>query len=299
VVHSAPSLPTLPVQKAEHLRKVVERLDLSACARQAADAAPDGRTRAGHLVRTLERQVIPRMVQAHRATAGAEPAPTTEDLKQFVAVLMAGEEAGVQAVVQRLREQGLSVESIYLRLLAPAACALGTLWDQDICDFPAVTVGAGRLQRLLRELSPDFEAEGPEWPAHPGPARRVLLVQPPQEQHSFGLSMVATFFRREGWLVDGGVGASHPDPALRAQADWFDVVGYSCGSQARLGWMRDSIASLRLISRNPAVLVLVGGPLFVHQPESVQWVGADACAAEAGRAPQLAASLLAALGTPA
>ena len=286
----------MPQQQASHLRTSVDRLDPPACFGGPADVVPDGRVRAGHLVRTLERQVIPRLVQARRNSAVGEPAPTAADLKQFVEVLMAGDEAGVQAVVQRLREQGLSVESIYLQLLAPAACALGTLWDQDHCDFPAVTVGAGRLQRLLRELSPDFEAEGAEWLAHPGPTRRVLLVQPPQEQHSFGLSMVATFFRREGWLVEGGVGATHPDPALRAQADWFDVVGYSCGSQSRLGWLRESIAALRLTSRNPTVLVLVGGPLFVMQPDCVQWVGADACAAEAGRAPQLAASLLAALG---
>lgn len=289
----------MPHQPSKHLRNTVERLNPSGSPSQPAAVVPDGRTRAGHLVRTLERQVIPRLVQARRISAGGEPAPTAEDVQRFVEVLMAGDEAGVLTAVQRLRAQGQSVESIYLQLLAPAACALGTLWDQDLCDFPAVTVGAGRLQRLLRELSPDFEAEGAEWPTHPGPTRRVLLVQPPQEQHSFGLSMVATFFRREGWQVEGGVGATHPDPALRAQADWFDVVGYSCGSQSRMGWLRDSIASLRLISRNPAVVVLVGGPLFAHQPDGVEWVGADACAAEAGRAPQLAASLLATLNTPA
>ena len=276
------------------LRSVVERLDASVSEGAAPLGMPEGRVRAGHLVRTLEHQVIPRVVQAHRGPAGAELIPAEGDLRQFVAHLMTGDEAGVQADVQRLRGQGVSVESLYLHLLAPAACMLGSLWDQDLCDFPAVTVGTGRLQRLLRELSPDFEGEATPRQPPTGPVRRILLVQPPQEQHSFGLSMVASFFRREGWLVDGGVGTTSPEPALRAQADWFDVVGYSCGSQSRVAWMRDSITSLRLMSRNPGVVVMVGGPVFQQQPEWVQWVGADVCAAEAHLAPMLAGGLLAA-----
>lgn len=257
----------------------------------------DGHVRAGQLVRTLERQVIPQMVRAHRGQVGAEPLPGPEDLDRFVAQLLAGDEAGMQQRLASLRQQGVTVESLYLHLLAPAARALGGMWDQDLCDFPGVTVGTGRLQRLLRELSPDFEGEAP-MPAHSGePLRRILLAQPPHEQHSFGLSMVANFFRREGWLVDGGVGSGLPDPALRAQAEWFDVVGYSCGSQSRLPWVRDAIVLLRASSRNPQVVVMVGGPAFIQHPEWARAIGADLCVTEAQQAPMLAAGLVAARAT--
>lgn len=264
----------------------------------AAAAQPDAHALAGPLERAIKAAVIPRLVQARRP---AEPAGRplsadvqVADLQAFVGRLLEGDEAGVQAVVHRLRRQGLSVESLYLELLAPAACALGSLWDHDLCDFPGVTVGVGRLQRMLRELSPDFDGEL-SW-AVPGPrqGRRVLLAQPPHEQHSLGLSMVAAFFRRDGWLVEGGVGTSALDPAQRAQAEWLDVVGFSSGSHTRLAWLREKIAAVRLVSRNPDVVVLVGGPLFVVQPEWVRLVGADGCAADARRVPRLAAELVAA-----
>jgi MerR family transcriptional regulator, light-induced transcriptional regulator len=51
---------------------------------------------------------------------------------------------------------------------------------------------------------------------------------------------------------------------------------------------------VRKVSRNRAVVVLVGGPLFVLQPALARAVGADASGQEGGQAPQLAEELLSA-----
>lgn len=195
--------------------------------------------------------------------------------------------------VAQLRRSGVSVSDIYLHLLAPAARTLGALWDQDLCDFPSVTVGLGRLQRLLRELSEGFEAEAPALGATAG-EWRLLLAQSPREQHSFGLSMVAAYFRRAGWAVEGGVGVGGGealDPVLRAQTEWFHAVGFSIGSLVHLPWLQDQVKALRLLSRNPQVVVLVGGPLFLTQPDWKQLVDADACITDASQAPSVAAAL--------
>jgi methanogenic corrinoid protein MtbC1 len=250
-----------------------------------------GTAQVGRLVRTIEQELIPRLAQALRpsdlvAATAAEPL-TVADVQAFSARLIDGNDVAVAESIERLRRRGIAVEALYVDLFAPAARHLGGLWDADWCDFTTVTAGLGRLQRLVRDLSPLFSTEI-QYPTH---GRRVLLAQPPQEQHSFGLSMVAEFFRREGWLVEGGVGAAARDPVARVRAEWFDVVGFSVGSVGQLEWLREKIAALRPVSRNAAVVVLVGGPLLTTEPAWADRLGADGAPRDAREAPALAAHL--------
>jgi MerR family transcriptional regulator, light-induced transcriptional regulator len=248
--------------------------------------------RLARLARTIEADVIPRLVQAHRPAAAAPKltlVPTTSiDVDGFVRQIIDNTDAQVANAVARLRESGLSVESLYLEVLAPTARRLGEMWEDDTADFSTVTIALGRLQRLLRELSPAFGTEI----EHPTHGRRALFVQPRDEQHSFGLSMVAEFFRRDGWDVIGGVGGAVASPAVLVRDEWVDVVGFSVGSDGRLPWLRDTISAVRAASRNPGLVVLVGGPPFVAQPELTADTGADGTARNGKEAPQVAERLM-------
>jgi methanogenic corrinoid protein MtbC1 len=248
------------------------------------------------LARTLEAEVIPRLVKAHRQPAQAERGATVHgvrlssaEIEAFAQLVMDDDDAKVVRAVAAMRRKGLSVESLFVDVFAPAARHLGALWDEDRCDFSAVTVGLGRLQRLLRELSPAFGSEV----EHPAQGRRILFTQPDEEQHSFGLSMVAEFFRRDGWDVCGGVAGSRVDAATAVAADWFDVVGFSVGSETRLAWLVKRIAQVRKASRNRRVVVLVGGPIFTLHPQWSDRTGADAVVAQGEHGPRIADSLLA------
>jgi MerR family transcriptional regulator, light-induced transcriptional regulator len=249
----------------------------------------DAKSRLSKLAQALESDVIPRLVGAHgkepRAAVHLEP----REIEGFVALLRNGTDAELAAAVAATHRRGLSVESIFLELFAPAARHLGELWVADRCDFSTVTISLGRLQRLLREWSPAFGTEV----EHPANGRRILLAQHSEEQHSFGLSMVAEFFRRAGWEVLGGVGGAVPDPSAQVSREWFDAVGFSIGSETRIDWLKERIAQVRKVTRNRSVVVLVGGPLFVLQPAWAQSVGADASGHDGGQAPKLAEDLLA------
>lgn len=248
----------------------------------------DSKHRLSHLARTLEVEIIPRLVGAHREAPNAVPAVPGADVERFVDLLLRGSDAEVDATLQAWQRRGLGVEALFVGLLAPAARYLGVLWETDRCDFSSVTICLGRLQRLLREWSPQFGREV----SHPPNGRRILLAQHPAEQHSFGLSMVAEFFRRDGWEVLGGVGGSVPDPSARVANDWFDAVGFSIGSETRLDWLRERIAQVRLSSRNRAVVVLVGGPLQLLRPDLARQVAADCGSPDGAQAPKLAGDLL-------
>lgn len=261
-------------------------------AQTAAGEASVAQNRITRLVQTLESDIIPRLVRAHRADDGpaaAVPATVWPDLGDFARHCYAADEGTMHAAVHALRQAGCPVERLYLDLLAPAARELGRLWEEDLCDFTDVTVGVGRLQQLLRELSPSFGAEID----HPADGRRILLVPAPGEQHTLGVSKVSEFFWRAGWDVVGGVGGSGLDPVKAVQTEWFDILGLSAGHHARVDWLRDCIASARQLSRNRGLGVLVGGPLFIVQPEYISQVGCDAAVTEGQRGPECAEALLA------
>ena len=256
------------------------------------DQGISGREAAKHrlarLARTIESDVIPRLVQAHRpGAANPQPGsavPLQADVDGFLKQIVLGSEAETLGLIDGLRERGVSVESLYLDLFGPIARRLGEMWDDDACDFSTVTVALGRLQRLLRELSPAFGTEI----EHPANGRRALFVQPRDEQHSFGLSMVAEFFRRDGWDVIGGVGGAVASPVAMVRDEWVDIIGFSVGSDARLPWLRETIAAVRAASRNTALGVLVGGPPFAASPELALEVGADGTARNGKEAPLVA-----------
>jgi methanogenic corrinoid protein MtbC1 len=251
------------------------------------------RDRLGRLARAIEHEVIPKLVQLHRAPVLESPSfvhgPDAAGIDDFVARVLSGSEEGVAEAVDGWRARGLSVERIYLELLTPAARRLGQMWEDDTADFAMVTVGLGRLQRLLRELSPAFGSEV----EHPPQGRRVLLSQPQDEQHGFGLSMVAEFFRRAGWEIRGGPSVAGLDPVAAVQREWFDVIGFSIGAERRIDWVTARIAAVRRASRNSSILVLVGGPIFVLHPEWGSKVGADAVPVDGAAAPRVAETMLA------
>jgi methanogenic corrinoid protein MtbC1 len=255
----------------------------------------EAKGRLAHLARAIETDVIPRLIQAHRqpgeaanAAALRAPAPSAGEVAAFVALIIGDGEADIQAAVDAHRRDGLSVEALYLDLFAPAAHLLGEMWSDDRCDFSTVTIALGRLQRLLRELSPCFGTEV----EHPANGRRAMFAQPAEEQHSFGLSMVAEFFRREGWDVFGVIGGASDDPAARVRREWADLVGFSIGSELRLDWLRVRITEVRRLSRNPGVVIMVGGPIFALNPGWVASVGADGTAHDARDAARVAGRLL-------
>jgi len=252
--------------------------------------------RAACLARTLEHEIIPRLVEAHRADVAVEASNDAlsgsishGDVERFTSSLVHGDEPALAATIAQWRGRGLGVEQVLIDLLAPAARHLGHLWCEDLCYFTDVTIGLGRLQRMMRELSPAFGTEV----AHPPNGRRVLLVRAPGEQHSFGLSMVAEFFRRAGWEVMSAGEGEDTDPVTAVRREWFDAVGFSAGSEARLDWLPACIAAVRRASCHREVAVLVGGPVFTLRPHLARQVGADATASDGSEAPGLAESLLA------
>ncbi len=254
------------------------------------DGAAVGQSRLNRLVRTIEAEIVPRLVLTRRVKldTAAVNVPQSHlpdgvdlvDVKELVRLLLAHEAVVACAFVETVRQRGATLEMVCLDLLAPAAAELGLLWEEDECDFMQVTLALCRLQQVLRELSAEFRCEEPERQ----PQRRILLALCPGEQHTFGISVVSQFLQRAGWDVWQEYPATKAQILELVRQNWFAVVGLSVGSHVRLEQIAAMIRQIRAASRNRAVGVLVGGPMLLANPKLVELVGADGTAPDGPQA---------------
>lgn len=263
------------------------------------DQAEQATARMSWLLRTIEAEIIPRLMLAHQTGPfpialddARPPVLGHDDVVAFATLVLAQQASAAIGQVESLRAQGVALEALYLDLLAPAARYLGELWEADLCDFTQVTLGLWRLQQVMHELSPAFQNEA----TYAVQRRRVLLAPAPGSQHTLGLFMVAEFFRRAGWDVSAESASSAAELVAAVGAEWFDVIGLSMGSELHVGSVAAAIEALRKASRNPAVGVMVGGAVFLAEPGLVAVVGADATALDAPQAVAQAESLVAVRG---
>jgi len=247
------------------------------------------------LVSTIEREIIPRLVLAHRSAVerpqeiAAAGGIAASHVAEFCLLVIRSDLDVLLPYVERMRERGVALERIYLDLLAPVARRLGEMWQADECDFTTVTLGLWRLHQVLHELSPAFRLDHD--PLSEG--RRVLLAATPGEQHTFGLFMVAEFFRRDGWDVVDGPGFSAQELTAAVRHDWFSVAGLSLSREESAGQLAALIRDVRQASRNRGIGIIVGGVVFSSNPDLVAQVGADASAADGRDAVRLAETMLA------
>ena len=264
------------------------------------------------LTRTVEDQVIPQVMAAHRQirpilatrvlakpvlakrvqakpargmTAATSKMPSIGRLADLVDLALTGTQEGTAAYLLALRQQGVPVENLLLGLVTQAARSLGEMWEDDTCSFSDVTLGVLRLGHAVRALEePMAAAQG---------APSVMLAPIPAESHGLGLAILAQIFRRAGWRTHEPRARSISELAACVAREHVDIVGLSVACDDHLGSLGAGITSLRQASRNQHLFVLVGGAPFVLNPHLAEIVGADATATDASHAVLQAQRLLA------
>jgi len=233
------------------------------------------------LGRTIESEVIPRLMLAHRVTqdwadqaALEQPAVPAGNIEDFAKLVLEDNPDLATAYIEARRAEGVALERIFLELMAPAARLLGEYWDQDICDFAQVTIGLSLLQQMLRKYSPASTVDGELNASN----RRALVMPAPGEQHTFGICMVEEFMRAGGWRVEHHPARSSKEIVSLVKDNWYSVVGLSLSSEFFYAPLSECIENIRRQSRNAGIGVMVGGPFFIDHPDLIQSVGADVTA---------------------
>lgn len=246
------------------------------------------------LARVIESDIIPRLLMTHRdqavlpAAARPEAAIPNGYADLFAAATLTEEVGPLLARVESLMAGGVTVETIYLHLLAPAARRLGAWWDEDACDFVDVTMGLWRCQEIVHALSALIPGAAPV----AGAERRALFAPAPGEQHGLGAIIVEEFFRRAGWQTWSVPALDADELVALVSGRAFDIVGLTVSVERHVTPLEHSIAALRNASRNPDIIVLVGGRVFTEDPALAAAIGADGTAADGALAVALAERLL-------
>jgi len=243
--------------------------------------------RLASLTQAIETEIIPRLVLAHKSGPEVPVAhpiavtrPSHAEVIELTGIVMTQGAADACAYVEVVQARGVALESIYLDLLAPVANYLGELWTADLCDFTAVTIGTGHLQQVLRKLTESCPIDV----TYNCQNKRAVFAPALGEQHTLGLAIVAELFVNAGWNACLCLPTSPNSLAALVRNEWFDLIGLSVGSEGQLDWLAEQVRSSRRASRNSAVVILVGGPVFVAHPELAARVGADATAVDGKQA---------------
>ncbi len=210
----------------------------------------------------------------------------------FAQALMARSAEPARELLDAHLDRGVGLQAIFLQLMTPTAHYLGELWEADLCNFSQVTLCLWRLQSMLHDLSPSFQSGANRTTADRSAERRILMTTMTGQQHTFGLSILSEFFRREGWVV---LSIPSPEPGETQSTlsrHWFDVLALSASMEGETDDLTRTIQAARKTSQNPRLSVIVGGPLFQRNPGLADEIGADGFSGDAEEALSLAGHLI-------
>lgn len=237
------------------------------------------------LLQMVESEIIPRLLLSHQREDGQDATrsasahdvhPTREEVAELTQLVILRPVADARSYVDAVCARGVSVDMVLLGLLTPSARLLGEMWLDDLCTFAEVTVGLSRLHQLVYELSPPNNHARAIQESH----GIVVFCPAPGEQHTFGLLVASEFFRKAGWNVRALVGTDGQEVSELVKSEWVAMVGFSVSVDAKAEQLRRVIAHLRTVSRNPELIVVVGGcsaALRRHEDR----LGANLCTSDA------------------
>lgn len=207
------------------------------------------------------------VLEAFRQGRSTEAGGPVDRVEQLHRHLVAGDEPGTWAVIERTLMAGWTAEQVLVELLAPAVAR----------TTPEEGAAAGHLaattaQRAAATLTARFRRPG----RHRG---TIVLGAPPGEGHSLALALLTDLLRIRNVHVRelGGhvPAAAFIDAAARAER--LLAIGIGVTDPARLGDARDVMLAVREML--PGVPMILGGQALADA-DLAAFAGADAWAAD-------------------
>ncbi|MEO1195426.1 MAG: cobalamin-dependent protein [Pseudomonadota bacterium] len=218
----------------------------------------------GGAVVNLAREVLNRL--ANQVPEGSVD-PRVVDLAQ---ALVDPDAALSFSMIESMHAKGASIETLYLRVLAPAARHLGEMWERDEVSFADVTLGTARIYGLIRAMNTTEIVPTSIDEPH------ALFLSVPGETHTLGVRMAADLFRRHGWDIELLSGVDHDAVVERFIASDHWHVGISAGNDLSLAALARLILALR--AERPGVRILVAGRVLTTYATEVDAMSPDAMA---------------------
>lgn len=221
--------------------------------------------------------VLPELVARHAERAPQGAWPIDQRARALADLLIGPDTEAALELLRSLQNSEGAITHLYETLIEPAARRLGDLWGADLCSELDVSLGLSQLQRAVRVLNEEvMQPTLPKGVYLPS----ILIVPEPGEVHMLSSVLDSDALANFGW--DPLLEFPASDEALQDMmaGNWFDALDLSLSTAFRReSWLprvTKTIALARHASRNPALVVIVGGRIFAEDQHAIGQVGADA-----------------------
>jgi methanogenic corrinoid protein MtbC1 len=172
----------------------------------------------------------------------------------FFTNLIKGAKSDCNKIVEKLINQGITVDQIYTQLFQRALYQVGTYWEENKISVATEHMATALTESLMIRLQPHLFST--ERTGH-----KTVIACVAKEYHQVGAKMIADIFEMNGW--DGYfVGANTPTSDLLQFIDEQkpDLIGLSLSLYFNLPELSKTIDMIRNSFSN--IPILVGGQAF-------------------------------------
>ena len=213
--------------------------------------------------------------------ARRDHAPNTldeEEINRIADLLLNAEEDAFEYAIKTHKAHGIPIDYIVLDLIPEIARKLGKHWEEDSLSFADVSIGVNKLERVIYKLDYLFQANQLERQQN----KSIFVSGCPGSQHSLGTLIFANFLTFSGWQVHRPNKVNIDCMVEGVESKNHQALAISVATNEQLEQLPYLISLLRQKSKNPKIIVLIGGPLYNKTPDAFDDIQADikACSPE-------------------
>lgn len=209
------------------------------------------------------------------------------DADDLMASLQRQDHDGTLAVLEAISARGASYLDISLGIVAEAARTMNAMWERDEISFVDVTLSTAMLKQALRT----FVRKRTLNPTPQSALKTALITAIPGDQHNLGVQIIEDMLRLADWSVSSGCNESLRSLSVDIRKQWFTIIGISVSDSLLFERCKRAVSDIRAHSRNPDVIVMLGGRAVVEDRGACEFIGADVVALNAKHALSIAAKI--------
>jgi len=174
--------------------------------------------------------------------------------KQYLSALIRGKRHHCSEIVNRTKEQMVSIKDLYTQLFQESLYEVGRLWEYNqisvAVEHMATAITESLMNTVYSDIVPDSQKD-----------LRAIIGSTQNEYHQIGAKMVADIYDLNGWDTLY-LGANTPTVELIRLADEIEphVIGLSLSVYFHLSELSDMIQTIR--KRDTKCSIIIGGQAF-------------------------------------
>jgi methanogenic corrinoid protein MtbC1 len=200
-------------------------------------------------------------------------------VSELIAAATSGTKEAFSMLLAEMRRSRISLAALADIYIPEAARRLGQAWQDDQLSWMDVSIGAGRMQSLLREIGLAWSADQADDTGN----GTVMLIVPDREQHTLGPMVAMGQMRRYGISVCLRIAPNNNELRIIVASRKFDGIFISVSTKDKFDDVRKTVQFLKSVMK-PACPIIVGGAVMSKVENLAALTGGDYSSNDIGAA---------------